>query len=566
LIGWTPHAKVFDQLDKYWDTGNYVGAYAGIGPPSSWGLAECSNYQFLSYSTIFRENVGQTKYYFPQPDYNQTSEHIETEKYLWGAAAIDYKYISGYGIIHLARTKYIEKYAYSQGQAYLASTEAYHTTIDNAVFEDYAKKTVPRTIDFTTGLINYFFRGRLEVTETGADGCNIILTIKNTSILTEPGSPPVEHPQVLKGGTFELYWDDAEGKRTKIEDFEVTDWNSSSTLPYDGTVTAEFMSLSIGDEEESPLQLLGESEGSSPPVLQYVLVYRGTISEAGEDDDALDPDAIATAVLPYCAPDLDTESCKTKFDALRAMINERLAGMGLSYIDPVPEVSEEDVCDYSMMEIYRWAAFGILSNSYELNGEGLERSLDGCYFENILGCDGWRNRTSPEHDLDDILTVISGLNGKWIALSRPTDEYWQMYYEGSDVPVVNTSKADACDEWDNENDTPYAYYSNSWGLILAGISVEYSQEGTDFTIQDYSTFKKDSQGILSYNVPNLTIVDAVCEMSPVSNFKGNPDGTPSACRQDHPLPLTLYVGADQPPTTAPYNSLFSYGTECGSYE
>jgi hypothetical protein len=47
---------VFDKLAKYFDAGVYAGGYLGDGilpPQDLWGLSECTNYQFLSLSTVF---------------------------------------------------------------------------------------------------------------------------------------------------------------------------------------------------------------------------------------------------------------------------------------------------------------------------------------------------------------------------------------------------------------------------------------------------------------------------------------------------------------------------------
>jgi hypothetical protein len=287
LDGWTPQAKVFSKLAHYWDVNNYLGQYAGTSPPSNWGLSERTNYQFLSQSTIFRENIiineetgERTKYYFPHPDVNHTSEHIDTEVYLWGLVPVDYRYISGYDITHLARTKFTQKYAYMSGMTYPTETVAYHTTFDERVYEDYAKVTIPRTIDYATGLANYFFRGRLSAEQTGEDGNDIILTITN---LSENSGVP----QTLKAGAFELYWDDPDGNRTKITDFTVYEpsppnnpWNSStSTLAYNQSAEAIF-TIPEGD------------------IKKYILVYKGNICQNPANPDLDDPEAIAVQMIP----------------------------------------------------------------------------------------------------------------------------------------------------------------------------------------------------------------------------------------------------------------------------
>jgi len=280
LEGWVPQAKIFSKLADYWDVNDYLGQYVGTSPLSDWGLSECSNYQFLSKSTIFRENNG-TKYYFPHPDVNQTSEHIDTEVYLWGLVPVDYRYISGYDITHLARTKFIQKYAYMGGIPYPAETVAYHTTFDEAVYEDYAWVTIRRTIDYATGLANYFFRGRLNIEPNWADPNIVELIITNDS--NNSGVP-----QVLKGGVFELYWDDRDSNRAEVPVYtifdsnipgETNEWNEDSILEYGQTIRAEF------------------NQPQAEDIRGYTLVYKGSIGEDPFDPDPCDPNAVAAAVF-----------------------------------------------------------------------------------------------------------------------------------------------------------------------------------------------------------------------------------------------------------------------------
>ncbi len=52
---WSGSSPVaFDKLAKYFDANEYTGSYLEGGlPPDTWGLSECTNYQFLSLSTMF---------------------------------------------------------------------------------------------------------------------------------------------------------------------------------------------------------------------------------------------------------------------------------------------------------------------------------------------------------------------------------------------------------------------------------------------------------------------------------------------------------------------------------
>jgi len=286
LEGWTPQTKVFNKLAHYWDTNDYNGVYVGDTPLSNWGLSEQTNYQFLSKSTIFRENViidpntgARTRYYFPHPDVNHTTEHIDTEVYLWGLVPVDYKYISGYDITHLARTKFIQKYAYMAGMPYPIETVAYHTTFDEAVYEDYAETTIPRTIDYATGLMNYFFRGRLSVEPNWTDPNIVEFIITNDS--NNSGVL-----QTLKGGSFELYWDDTNDTRTQIDPNNITfipGWAPDSTLPNDGGVTGLIAQFALPAEN----------------VKRYFVVYKGSISENPLDPDLDDPNALAVGTVAF---------------------------------------------------------------------------------------------------------------------------------------------------------------------------------------------------------------------------------------------------------------------------
>ncbi len=274
LAGWTPQPKAFSKLSDYWDVNDYNGTYIGTSPLSTWGLSEQTNYQFLSKSTIFRENDG-TLYYFPHPDSARVTEHVDTEKYLWGLLSVDYRYISGYDVTHLARTKFIQKYAYLAGVPYPTETVAYHTTFDVNVYEDYANVTIPRTIDYTAGLLNYFFRGRLTIEPNCLEpDCNLMeLYITNDS--NNSGVP-----QVLKGGSFELYWDDHDGNRTKIDDFTITGWiPGSSTLDFEDEIIGTF------------------TKPDSDSIESYTLVYKGQINANPSQPDNDDPNAIAVATI-----------------------------------------------------------------------------------------------------------------------------------------------------------------------------------------------------------------------------------------------------------------------------
>jgi len=262
---------VFDKLAKYFDADEYVGDYLGdgISPPEGiWGLAECSNYQFLSLSTVF--GCSGVKYQFPHPAKEHTSSLTEGNKVYFNGA--------NYGVTHLARDSYTHYVATRYGYGTYPLIDSTNTTDDVGVFEDYADITMPRTIDYATGLINYFFRGRLTVRRGSADP-NITTELVITNTSNNSGIP-----QALKGGTFEIYRDDVNETRTQIPPGDITfipAWTETSVLPNDGGTT----------------ELIAQFAPPAEEARNYVVVYKGQISELPDDPDPDDPNAIAAGIL-----------------------------------------------------------------------------------------------------------------------------------------------------------------------------------------------------------------------------------------------------------------------------
>jgi len=255
LTGWTPTPKVFDKVANYFDTdtrntGSYLGD--GVSPPAAWGLAEATNYQFFSWSTISPDTG--SLYYFPHPDINRCSVIEESGR----------TYLSGYAVDHLAM------FTMSEDILEHGHLEQAWCTLGETIYNDYVRITIPRTIDYVTGLANYFFRGRLSVEPNWADPNIAELVITNDS--NNSGVP-----QALKGGEFELYWDGTDGNRAEVNNFEVSGWGTESVLDYNDTVTATFTR---------------EANAAA-----YTLVYQGQICENPSEPDPCDANAIAVAVF-----------------------------------------------------------------------------------------------------------------------------------------------------------------------------------------------------------------------------------------------------------------------------
>jgi hypothetical protein len=129
--------------------------------------------------------------------------------------------------------------------------------------------------EYSTGILDYFFRGKLETTMVPNSSGGYNLTIKNVS------------GQDFHGGDFFLYWDDASGNRTGLlnpgnstDGNFIPGWSGTLTILNNGTVSASF----------------------KPPtsaVTSYTLVYKGTIgASTGAQHDEVD-EGIAIAAKTF---------------------------------------------------------------------------------------------------------------------------------------------------------------------------------------------------------------------------------------------------------------------------
>jgi len=145
-----PVANLFDT-NQY-----YSGADPDVTRSSDIGLAEYTNANFLSPDSRF-------SVIFPYPDWSSVIEHD---------VIIDST--SGETRIYLEKLGYGEG-GYGESITYLAATRRFYKYLpaplkhlgvffDERVYSNYAQKLIPRAVGYSAGLLNYFFRGTLEIT------------------------------------------------------------------------------------------------------------------------------------------------------------------------------------------------------------------------------------------------------------------------------------------------------------------------------------------------------------------------------------------------------------------
>lgn len=215
-----PIARIIDTTDP-----EQTSASPSAG--TNQGIAEYSNANFLSLDTIFEDFTfprvgslgpgfdetepvtGRPRRYFPKEADGETGFRLVAEGTL---------------------TERLNPFVGNQGYV-----------LDRGVFQDYAEKLLPRAIGYSAGLLDYFFRGEIEVDQINAES----ITITNRSSET-------------MDGTFTLYYDAADGTRKQVSD-------GSWTLP---------SPLQAGDtsDELTFTEPTDFAEGN-----EYIIVFEGTL-------------------------------------------------------------------------------------------------------------------------------------------------------------------------------------------------------------------------------------------------------------------------------------------------
>ena len=165
INGYAPITQLYDT-----DT------YNGTNPSTSLnqGLSEYTNANFFSNDTIFAAEVYQTndRHYFPYP--KKTSTDLQT--FIAGSKAYETitaedgttdngywisKTGDGETINHFLRAGYFTDIVYNA----FGEGNLYHSTFyrDEKCHADYAEKLVPRAVGYSASLVDYFFRGSIDI-------------------------------------------------------------------------------------------------------------------------------------------------------------------------------------------------------------------------------------------------------------------------------------------------------------------------------------------------------------------------------------------------------------------
>ncbi len=235
---------------RLWDTDQYDGTNPGATGSLTIGLAEYTNANFFSDDTILSSEI-------PFPAVTSVALRSSAEE-APGTGGQLRRYFQKVGDGELVEHVAVPGALYDFLPDALKDK---NIGLDAKVFADYAEKLLPRAVGYSAALLDYFFRGRLEVqVEPVFDAGTFrpALRIVNRT------------PGETMTGRFELFYDALDGTRRTL---------------------AVWSDLTLPPDAPSDLLLLPTVGSASGPadLLEYVLVFRGQLGD--------EPDAVAGAPL-----------------------------------------------------------------------------------------------------------------------------------------------------------------------------------------------------------------------------------------------------------------------------
>ena len=119
------------------------------------------------------------------------------------------------------------------------------TTLNRFNFISAYRFLIPRAVAYGAGLINHYFRGRLQIEKSVNDGNQLTIKVKNVS----------KQEQALAGDSFELYYDAKDGTRKRINDITVISGSFILEAGKSSELTAELPS-DVDPSKDKPYLLV----------------------------------------------------------------------------------------------------------------------------------------------------------------------------------------------------------------------------------------------------------------------------------------------------------------------
>jgi len=269
IVGTTPISFDGQLVTRFWDLDRYTGANPSADLAQ--GLAEYTNANFASLYTLFTESLpaGDLRA-FPFPRLSSTdledlvAQRIALRGEVEAGANLDDRllYLSkindGERITPFAKVGYLTKFLMSPAFPGVHPFITHTFQIDDAVHDAYALKLLPRAIGYGTGLVDYFFRGKIDyVVDPATPGNYLIQNLGREDM----------------SGTFKLYYDAKDGRRKPVPGRN----GGEVVWPTNWQATAG--SLPAGVRQQMSVTPDFDPPADAKTLSEYMLVFTGEMGQ-----------------------------------------------------------------------------------------------------------------------------------------------------------------------------------------------------------------------------------------------------------------------------------------------
>lgn len=168
----SPFSQAPVSIANLFDTKQYDGSNPAATVGLTYGLSEYSNANFFTAETIFRNG-------FPYPAWSSVSEYDETDIITGKKRTYLRKVADGEQIEHAARGVRFFKYLPTA-----MKSSGFGLKLDKKVYADYAPLLLPRAVGYSAIMLNYFFRGTIDLAVTAPEDItfrSIKITVQNAT-------------------------------------------------------------------------------------------------------------------------------------------------------------------------------------------------------------------------------------------------------------------------------------------------------------------------------------------------------------------------------------------------
>jgi WD40 repeat protein len=269
----------YSPITRFFDTDQYDGTNPSIS--LSLGLAEYTNANFVSEDTIFKD--------FAYPRREDTVVFAESQNKTSNGFEVYRKYFEkvggGQAIKHFTTASRLYAYRLENPSPALYG-------FDDRCYKDYADLLIPRAVGYSAALINYFFRGKLDVIPASGG-----LQVRNSG---DEEMTYYTDPSGHETGQISIYYDDADKIRHPLTTYDLTTF----LAPGETTPVIPFSPPSDPPNIEPGRYIvvfhgkLGEEEGAiigkvtSPQRLYYVSVRSGIYKIYSMKTDGSEPTVV----------------------------------------------------------------------------------------------------------------------------------------------------------------------------------------------------------------------------------------------------------------------------------